>query len=332
MKFGILLPTREVVLSGRSDPASIYDLADRTEALGFHSVWVGDSVVAKPRLDALTTLAAVGARTKRIRLGTAVYLAALRNPVLVAHMVATVDWLSRGRLDLGIGYARPNDPVQEKEYRVLGHDPAKRIKMSEELVQVMRKLWRENDVSFAGAFSNFENITVEPKPSQPGGVPIWLASNNIEPGLKRVARLGDGWLNNITDPKVYAECLAEIRAYAAAAQRNPDEIEPGLYFTLAAGGRDAIEEGEKFLSQYYNRPYEAVAGAMVCVMGSWEQVLDRIQAYCEAGARTIVLRFAGSDQIAYLESCAEQLERRGFLSRQVSGIEFSASSPMIRGS
>lgn len=311
-KFGILLPSREVILSGRADPSSIYDLAERAEATGFHSVWVGDSVVAKPRLDALTTLAAVGARTERIRLGTAVYLAALRNPVVVAHMVGTVDWLSRGRMDLGIGYARPNDPVQENEYRILGHDPAKRIKMSEELVQVIRMLWRENDVSFEGAFSRFEHITVEPKPIQPGGVPIWLASNNVEPGLKRVARLGDGWLNNITDPEVYRQCLEKIRAYAADAGRDSHAIEPGLYFTLAAGSPEAIAEGKNFLAQYYNRPYEAVSKAMVCVMGGWDEVMDRIQAYVEAGAETVVLRFATGDQIRHLEECAEQLARRGF--------------------
>ena len=312
-KFGILLPTREVILSGRAEPSSIYEIADRAEALGFHSVWVGDSVVAKPRLDALTTLAAVGARTGRIRLGTAVYLAALRNPVLVAHMVATVDWLSRGRVDLGIGYSRANDPVQEHEYRVLGHDPAKRIKMSEELVQIIRRLWRDNDVSYAGNFSSFEHVTVEPKPTQSGGVPIWLASNNIEPGLKRVARMADGWLNNITDPGIYRECLEKIRGYAVDAGRNPEAIEPGLYFTLAAGDDNAIRQGQNFLSQYYNRPYEAVAKAMLCVMGSWEQVMDQIQAYTEAGARTLVLRFAASDQIRHLEACAEQLSRRKYL-------------------
>jgi alkanesulfonate monooxygenase SsuD/methylene tetrahydromethanopterin reductase-like flavin-dependent oxidoreductase (luciferase family) len=312
-KFGILLPTREVILSGRAEPNSIYDIADRTEALGFHSVWVGDSVVAKPRLDALTTLAAVGARTRRIRLGTAVYLAALRNPVLVAHMVSTVDWLSRGRVDLGIGYSRPNDPVQEHEYRVLGHDPAKRIKMSEELVRIIRKLWLENDVSYAGAFSSFEDVTVEPKPSQSGGVPIWLASNNIEPGLKRVARMADGWLNNITDPKTYQQCLEKIRAYAVEAGRDPQMIEPGLYLTLAAGEDDAIREGQNFLSQYYNRPYETTAKAMLCVMGSWDKVMDQIQAYTESGARTLVLRFAASDQIRQLEACAEQLAYRGYL-------------------
>jgi alkanesulfonate monooxygenase SsuD/methylene tetrahydromethanopterin reductase-like flavin-dependent oxidoreductase (luciferase family) len=313
IKIGILLPTREVILSGRADPGSIYDIADRTEALGFHSVWVGDSVVAKPRLDALTTLAAVGARTRRIRLGTAVYLAALRNPVLVAHMVATVDWLSRGRVDLGIGYSRPNDPVQEHEYKILGHDPAQRIKLSEELVRIIRKLWSENDVSYAGNFSSFEHVTVEPKPTQPGGVPIWLASNNVEPGLKRVARMADGWLNNLTDPKIYQECLAKIRAYATEAGRDAQSIEPGLYFTLAAGDENAIRAGQNFLSQYYNRPYDAVAKAMICVMGSWDHVLDRIQAYTEAGARTLVLRFASADQIRHLESCAEHLARRGYL-------------------
>ncbi|MBI2348541.1 MAG: LLM class flavin-dependent oxidoreductase, partial [Deltaproteobacteria bacterium] len=223
-RFGILLPTREVVLSGRSDPAGIYGLADRAEALGFHSVWVGDSVIAKPRLEALTTLAAVGARTTRVRLGTAVFLAVLRNPILLAYTVASLDWLTAGRVDLGIGYSRPNDPVQEHEFEVLGLSAGKRIKMSEELIQVMRRLWRENDVSHAGAFSSFEHVTLEPKPVQPGGVPIWLASNNVEPGLRRVARMGDGWLNNITSPQIYRECLEKIRAYAAEAGREPGAI------------------------------------------------------------------------------------------------------------
>ena len=93
---------------------------------------------------------------------------------------------------------------------------------------------------------------------------------------------------------------------------DPRAIEPGLYFTLAAGDDNAIREGQHFLSQYYNRPYEAVAKAMLCDMGGWDQVMDQIQAYAEAGARTLVLRFATSDQIRHLENCAEQLARRGF--------------------
>lgn len=315
IKFGILLPTREVILSGRAEPSSIYNLCDRAEALGFHSVWVGDSLTAKPRLDALTTLAAVAGRTQRLRLGTAVFLAALRHPILVAQTVASLDWLSQGRVDLGIGYSRPNDPAQEHEFEILGLSAAKRIKMSEELVEIVRRLWRESDVSHQGAFSRFEHVTLEPKPVQPGGVPIWLASNNIEPGLRRVARMADGWLNNITDPDVYRECLEKIRSYAAQAGREPQTIEPGLYFTLAAGGKEAIAEGQSFLSQYYNRPYEAVAKAMLCVMGSWDDIAAQIHAYREAGARTFILRFATRDQLGQLEACAEVLRRQGHLSR-----------------
>jgi alkanesulfonate monooxygenase SsuD/methylene tetrahydromethanopterin reductase-like flavin-dependent oxidoreductase (luciferase family) len=311
LNFGILLPTREVVISGRSDPGGIYELGDRAEALGFHSVWVGDSITAKPRLEALTTLAAIGARTRRVRLGTAVFLAALRNPILLAHMTASLDWLTSGRIDLGIGYSRPKDPAQEQEFQMLGLSVEKRIKMSEELVQVMRRLWRENDVSHAGAFSRFEHVTLEPKPVQPGGIPIWLASNNVEPGLKRVGRMGDGWLNNITKPEVYRACWEKIRAYGAEAGRDPDAIEPGLYLTCAAGSKEALAQGQNFLAQYYNRPYEAVAKAMLCVTGSWDEVIDQIEAYREAGARTIVIRFATRDQIGHLEACAEALAKGG---------------------
>jgi alkanesulfonate monooxygenase SsuD/methylene tetrahydromethanopterin reductase-like flavin-dependent oxidoreductase (luciferase family) len=311
LRFGVLLPTREVIMSGRTDPKSIYDLAERAEALGFHSVWVGDSLTAKPRLEALTTLAAVGARTRRIRLGTAIYLAALRHPVLLAHLLGSLDWITEGRLDLGVGYGRLNDPAQEHEFEILGLSPKNRIKMSEEIVQVIRRLWRENDVSYSGAFTTFKHVTLEPKPVQPGGVPIWLASNSVEPGLRRVARLGDGWLNNITSPDLYRECLEKIRSYAVEAGRDPNTIQAGLYFTLAAGDSNAVSQGKAFLTKYYNRSFDAVAKAMLCVMGSWGEVMDGIDAYREAGAQTIVVRFATSDQIGHLESCAESLRRRG---------------------
>lgn len=301
-------------MSGRKDPAvDIYRLAERAEALGFDSVWVGDSLTARPRLEALTTLAAVGARTRRVRLGTAVLLAALRHPILLAHMAANVDLLSGGRLILGIGYGRPKDPAQEHEFEILGLSAERRIKMSEEAVRVMRRLWLESDVSHAGSFSSFGHVTLEPRPAQRGGVPIWLASNNVEPGLRRVARMGDGWLNNITSPAVYRECLEKIREYAAQAGRDPEAIEPALYLTIAGGEEQAATEAHAFLAQYYHRPHEAVAKAMACVVGGWEEILDQIEAYREAGAETVILRFAVRDQLGQLEAAAESLRRRGLL-------------------
>jgi alkanesulfonate monooxygenase SsuD/methylene tetrahydromethanopterin reductase-like flavin-dependent oxidoreductase (luciferase family) len=313
INFGVLLPTREAVMSGRSDPSILMQLAERAEALGFSSVWVGDSLTARPRIDALTTLAAVGARTRRVRLGTAIFLAALRNPIMLAYQLASLDWITGGRIDLGVGYGRPKEPAAEHEFKILGLDPSARMKMSEELIQVMRRLWLEKDVSYAGKFTSFEHVTLEPKPVQPGGVPIWIASNNVEPGLKRVARLGDAWINNIKSPDIFAECWQKIRAYAADAGRDPRLIHPSIYFTLAAGGKEAVIEGQTFLAQYYNRSYEAVANAMLCVTGTWDEVIDWMEKYVEAGARTVVLRFAANDQLRTLEACAEALHRRGLL-------------------
>jgi alkanesulfonate monooxygenase SsuD/methylene tetrahydromethanopterin reductase-like flavin-dependent oxidoreductase (luciferase family) len=313
INFGVLLPTREAVMSGRSDPSTLMQIAERAEALGFSSVWVGDSLTARPRIDALTTLAAVGARTRRVRLGTAIFLAALRNPIMLAYQLASLDWITGGRIDLGVGYGRPKEPAAEHEFKILGLDPSARMKMSEELIQVMRRLWLEKDVSYAGKFTSFEHVTIEPKPVQPKGVPIWIASNNVEPGLKRVARLGDAWINNIKSPDIFAECWQKIRAYAADAGRDPSLIHPSIYFTLAAGGKDAVIEGQTFLAQYYNRSYEAVANAMLCVTGTWDEVIDWMEKYVEAGARTVVLRFAANDQLRTLEACAEALHRRGLL-------------------
>jgi alkanesulfonate monooxygenase SsuD/methylene tetrahydromethanopterin reductase-like flavin-dependent oxidoreductase (luciferase family) len=313
IKFGVLLPTREAVMSGRADPSLLYRLAERAEELGFDSVWVGDSLTARPRIDALTTLAAVGARTKRVRLGTAIYLAALRHPVLLAYQLASLDWMTGGRIDFGIGFGKRSEPSQEQEFTILGLDQASRMSRSEEAVHVMRRLWRENDVAYYGAFTRFEHVTIEPKPAQTGGVPVWLASNDVEAGLRRVGRMGDGWMNNIKSPEVYRLCWDKVRAYAADAGRDPDTIQPACYFTLAAGGRDAIIEGQNFLARYYNRSYDAIAKAMLCVTGSWDEVIDRLELYRQAGARIVVLRFAAVDQLHHLENCAEAFKCRGLM-------------------
>jgi alkanesulfonate monooxygenase SsuD/methylene tetrahydromethanopterin reductase-like flavin-dependent oxidoreductase (luciferase family) len=288
-------------------------MAERAEALGFHSVWVGDSLTARPRIDALTTLAAVGARTSRVRLGTAIFLAALRNPILLAYQLASLDWMTGGRVDFGIGYGRRSEPSQEEEFKILGLDASTRIKRSEEAVHVMRRLWRENNASYEGKFTSFKKVTLEPKPIQRGGVPIWLASNEVEAGLRRVGRYGDAWLNNIKDPGTYNDCWEKVRTYASEARRDPEAIEPGAYFTLAAGDRYAIEEAQRFLAEYYNRSYDAIVRAQLCMTGTWDDIVDRLEAFHAAGARTAVLRFAGRDQIGQIEACAEAFLRRGLL-------------------
>src|SRR5881394_24346 len=104
-QFGVLIPTREAIMSGRPETGPLLAMAERAEAAGFDSVWIGDSLTARPRHEPLTLMAAIAARTRRVRLGTGVLLPALRNPVVLAHVVGTLDRIAEGRVILGVGIA-----------------------------------------------------------------------------------------------------------------------------------------------------------------------------------------------------------------------------------
>jgi alkanesulfonate monooxygenase SsuD/methylene tetrahydromethanopterin reductase-like flavin-dependent oxidoreductase (luciferase family) len=128
-----------------------------------------------------------------------------------------------------------------------------------------------------------------------------------------VARLGDAWINNIKTAESYRQCWEKIQNYAVDFGRDPAAIHPSIYMTVAGGNEADAREGMEFLAQYYKRSYEAVADSMLCVTGSWEAVIDKIESYGDAGARTVVLRFAARDQTRHLEACAAALSRRGLL-------------------
>src|SRR3984957_17238644 len=139
-KIGYLLPTREQIMEGKPEAAPLLELATRAEAQGFDSVWVGDSVTARPRHDALGLLAGVAARVPRVQLGTAVLLPALRNPVLLAHQVATLDQISEGRVILGVGFAA-DVPNIRAEFAACGVPFEKRIGRMMEGLRLCRALW-----------------------------------------------------------------------------------------------------------------------------------------------------------------------------------------------
>ena len=152
-KIGILLPTRGFLLDDRPDPdpSIVFELAEAAEAAGLDSVWVGDSLMAKPRLEPLAALAAVAMRTRRVGLGTAVLLAPLRSPALLAQTAATVDILSGGRLTLGMGVGGVFTDTQKGEWRAAGIDPAQRGARMTEHVQVLKGLWTQDGFTFKGA-------------------------------------------------------------------------------------------------------------------------------------------------------------------------------------
>ena len=152
VKFGVLLPSRRLVMEG-GDPRrfrEIIDLAQSAEDAGLDSVWVGDSLTAKPRLEPLSTLTAVAQHTDRVRLGSAVLLAALRHPVHLAHQAATVDFISGGRLVLGAGVGGAFNDAQRREWKAAGVDSRTRASRFEEVVEIANALTRGVSVDFDG--------------------------------------------------------------------------------------------------------------------------------------------------------------------------------------
>src|SRR5215467_6527560 len=141
VEFGVLLPTREAVMSSRPETAPLLTMAERAEAAGFDSVWIGDSLIARPRHEPLTLLAAVAARTRRVRLGTAVLLPALRNPVVLAQQVATLDRIAEGRFILGVGIAT-DVPNIRAEFEAAGVPFDKRVGRMVEGLNLCRALDR----------------------------------------------------------------------------------------------------------------------------------------------------------------------------------------------
>src|SRR5437660_8625955 len=191
VELGVLLPTREAVMSGRPETGSMLAMAERAEATGFDSVWIGDSITAKPRHEPLTLLAAVAARTKRVRLGTAVLLPALRNPVVLAQIVATLDRITEGRVILGVGIAA-DAPAIRKEFAAAGVPWDRRVGRFLETLEICRALWSRDHVAFHGKHFTLDDVTMEPKPPRAGGPPIWIGGSG-PPALREAARF-DAWL------------------------------------------------------------------------------------------------------------------------------------------
>ena len=197
LRLGYLLPTREAVMEGRPETQPLLALAERAEPLGYDSLWVGDSLLARPRHDPLTLLAAVAARTRRVELGTAVLLPALRNPVLLAHQVATLDRLSEGRLILGIGIASDRPNIRA-EFEAAGVPWDKRVGRLLEGMRLARALWRGEKVEWSGRW-RVEGGVLGPTPHRKGGPPVWIGGSTRATS-ERVAREFDGWLPNKPGP------------------------------------------------------------------------------------------------------------------------------------
>jgi alkanesulfonate monooxygenase SsuD/methylene tetrahydromethanopterin reductase-like flavin-dependent oxidoreductase (luciferase family) len=294
-RLGYLLPTRERIMEGQPETAPLLALAEKAEALGFDSVWVGDSLLARPRHDPLTLLAAVAARTRKVELGTAVLLPALRNPVVLAHQVATLDRISEGRLILGIGIAS-DVPNIRAEFEAAGVPFEKRVGTLVEGVALARALWSGKPVDWNGRWK-VKAGTLGPTPHRPGGPPIWIGGS-VAAARERTGRIFDGWFPNAPSPADYGAQFAEVKAAAQAAGRAPDALTGAMYLTLSIDDDAARADARinAYLEQYYGQRSDVMRKRQMCYAGPAEGAANWLKSYADAGASHLVLRFAGEHE------------------------------------
>jgi probable F420-dependent oxidoreductase len=232
MELGIVLPNS----GSLATPEAMYAIAERSEALGFdatadHLVLPRTSSASYPyvrgrdvRLDPshpfiepLMALAGVAARTRRIRLGVSVYLAALRHPLVSAKLVASLDQISGGRAILGVGAG-----WIPEEYATFGIEWRERGAVLDEHIECLRTLWSDSTPHYEGTYYRFGDLGFEPKPVH-GQVPIWVGGNS-GPAMRRAARLGDGWHCIDLSPGELQEATSRLRAHCEAQERDPGEV------------------------------------------------------------------------------------------------------------
>ena len=304
MRLGVLLPHRAVVIqSARRPPLEeCWTVARLCDEAGM-DIWVGDSIVAKPRVEPLTTLAYCAAITRRARLGTAILLPALRQPTVLAHALASLDQISQGRLVLGLG-AGWGLPEIVREWEACGRPHQRRGKDLEEHVIVWRKLWSGEPVSYEGSGFKLTQHTTGPLPWTEAGPPILITAGNrgeiIPAQIDRVGRLGDGVITTyLTDDdiaRLRALCLEAFEKHGRARRDFPLCV----YTTVRIEDDVATAERvtDDFLARYYGGgvKFRGLMG-----LGPPGAVVETLARYREAGVTDLCIRFAGTDQLPQLE-------------------------------
>jgi probable F420-dependent oxidoreductase len=269
---------------------------------GYDSLWVGDHIAfAVSILDPLLQLAQAAVVSRRLILGTNVYLLPLRHPVPVAKQVATLDHLCEGRLIFGVGVGGEFP----KEYEACGVPLSERGPRLSAAILLLRRLWNGAPVSYDGRyFGAFSEVAMQPPARQPGGPPIWCGGR-ADAALARAGRLADGWISYVVTPETYRAALAKIAAAAETAGRRLARFGTGhlLFARLDDSHEQALDVAAASLSRRYATDFRR-ATERYAALGRPEQVADRIRAFYDAGVRHLVL-----DLVGPYEERPQQIER-----------------------
>ena len=317
-RFGLTLPNRGVVF-GATTVEEMLTLAERADAGGWDSVWVGDSIFAKPRLDALVLMGALAARTRRVRIGPACFASTpLRDALVLAYQWCSLDFLSGGRTIFVPcqGQPTPGGGDFEQEFQALRVEPSSRMRRMEEAIEILRLTSSQEQVSYQGQYYQFENLTVLPRPIQQP-IPIWVTANpdlgkrrNVEAGYRRVAKYGDGWMTTLKTPDEIRTSLELIRGYAQELDRKlPAEFEVAVYYNINVNENreTAFTESKRFIDTYYNVNWPRGVIENWVALRSPAECIEKLQTFIEAGATTITLRLTGYEQERQFKRVTEEV-------------------------
>ena len=322
MNFGITLSNRGVLV-GLASARDLLALADAVEASpALDSVWCGDALFVNRRLDALTLLAAVAGRTERVLIGPACMGSfALRNPLVFAYEWASLDVLSNGRTRLVACAGGGAGPLWEAESAALNMAPGERRKRMIENIRALRHLWTRDNEPFAGEFTTFANVTLEPKPVQ-SPCPIWLATNaerlsrgqadsgGSEPALMRVGTLADGWMTHSVSPEGFRRSWDFILEVGRANGRDMAGFDNVLYHHVNVNDdKDAaLADSKRFLDLYYSADYGRERLEAWLTYGPPRDCIAHLQRYAASGCRRITFRISTmGDPMAQLRRLVEEV-------------------------
>ena len=268
-------------------PAYVVNFAKKCEAMGVHSMWTIDRV-AYDNLDSMILLAAAAGATQRIRIGTSVLLPGLRHPALLAKTIATLDFVSNGRVTIGVGFGSRENDFTAVEIPFDG-----RGSRAVECVQLMKRLWSEDNVTHNGRFYNVHNLTIGPRPIQKQ-IPIFTGGS-AEVALKRAGTWANGFICGSSAIPEFSVTWEKVARYARAAGRNPNEIEKaGLTFmAINDDHAKALEALNAYVVRYYGRQRGDVAATSL--VGSPAAVAERIEAFLSRGLDTLIIGLADPD-------------------------------------
>jgi len=273
---------------------------DLCEEGGVDSLWQTDRLVGRqPFLECMAVMAALAGRTRRLRFGMNVVSLAQRDPVLLAKQCATIDVLSEGRLLPAFGIGSPLGP----EWQALNIDTRTRGRRTDEGLEIIRRLWREDSVDFEGAYYHLSGASISPKPVQPD-LPMWIGGGS-EAAIRRVARIGTGWQAGGETPADAGRIVAAIKRAAAEAGRSIDEDHYGAGFPFHFGdGSDPAVAGA--MAAYAKRTGRDPRSTFA--IGNADAILERIAQYVEVGIAKFILRPIGRGDEAILAQTRRLIE------------------------